>query len=153
MSVNKVILIGRAGKDPEVKTTKDGKKVASFTLATNDFSKDKENQKTQWHNITLWEGLAGVAEQYLKKGQEVYVEGRISYEEYEKEGVKKNYTRITATNFTFLGSKKDNAGGESEASAPAVAPKAAAKPAAPAPKAPVAAPAMADTDNSDDLPF
>ena len=147
MSVNKVTLIGRVGKDPEVKTTKDGKKVASFTIATNDYQKDSSgNQKTQWHNITVWEGLANTVEQYLKKGAEVYVEGRISYEEYEKDGVKKNFTRITGSNFQFLGSKKDSAGsGESEA--PASAP--AAKPAAAAP-----APAMADTDGSgDDLPF
>jgi single-strand DNA-binding protein len=148
-TINKVILVGRAGKDPEVKTTKDGKKVASITLATNDYQKDAQgNQKTQWHNVTLWESLAEVAEKYLKKGDQFYIEGRLSYEEYEKEGVKKNYTRVTASNLTLLGSKKDNVTSDDSAEAPAAAPAPAkaAKAAAPA-----AAPAMADTDS--DLPF
>jgi len=154
MSFNKVILIGRAGKDPEVKTLKDGKKVASFSLATNDYAKDKDgNQKTQWHNVTVWDKLADTVEKYLKKGAEVCVEGRIGYEDFEKDGVKRQYTRITATNFQFVGSKKDN-GGEESSDAPAATPaKSAAKaPAKPAPSAPTEpAAAMADTD--DDLPF
>ncbi len=169
MSINKVILVGRAGKDPEVKTLTGGKKVASFTLATNDYKDAQGNQKVSWHNITVWETLANTAEQYLKKGQELYVEGRISYEQYtDKEtGVVKNYTRITADKFQFIGSKKDNADNGSadstvnEASAPAQsAPaKTPAKAPAKAPvkastPAPAPAPAMVDTDDSEnDLPF
>ena len=150
MSFNKVILIGRAGKDPEVKTLKDGKKVASFSLATNDYAKDKDgNQKTQWHNVTVWDKLADTVEKYLKKGAEVCVEGRIGYEDYEKDGVKRQYTRITATNFQFVGSKKDNSDDSPEAPAAAPAKSAAKTPAKSAP----AEPAMADTDTSDDLPF
>lgn len=157
MSVNKVILVGRAGKDPEIRTLNDGKKVASFTLATNDYTKDAEgNNKVQWHNVTLWEGLAKIAEDHLKKGAELYIEGRISYEQYtNKEGVLTNYTRITGERLQFVGSKKDNSGSNGSsapaASAPAAAPaKAPAKAAA---KAATPAPAMADTEASDDLPF
>lgn len=150
MSVNKVTLIGRAGKDPEIKTTKDGKKVAVFTLATNDYAKNKEDQKTQWHNVTLWEGLAEVAEKYLKKGQEVYIEGRLSYEEYtDKEGVKRNYTRIIGSSLQLLGGKKD---GDSAPAAEAPAKTAAAKPAAKTTAPSEPAPAMADTEDTD-LPF
>ena len=157
---NKVILIGRLGKDPEIRNLDSGKKVATFTLATDDIQKDKDGKpKTQWHNITMWEGLANTAEQHLKKGALISVEGSISYEKYndKESGVEKNYTRITAQGFKFLSSKKD--AGDSapvdESSAPASKPaaKPTAKAPAPAAKAPAPAPAMADTEASDDLPF
>jgi len=153
MSVNKVTLIGRAGKDPEIKSLNGGKKVATVTLATNDYQKDADgNPKVQWHNLTMWEGLADTAEKYLKKGQELYVEGRISYEKYtNKDGVEQNYTRITVEKFQFLGSKKDNAGSTSDESSAPAAKAAPAK--ATSTKATPAPAAMADTDGSDDLPF
>lgn len=160
MSVNKVILVGRAGKDPEVKTTKDGKKVAAFSLATDDYQKDASgNKKTQWHNITVWDPIVNVVEQYVKKGTEMYIEGRISYEEFNnKEGNKVNYTRITATSLQFVGSKKDSAASSTEdnndAATPPAAKPAVTKPAAtkaPATKEPVQETVSATDDT--DLPF
>ena len=80
MSINKVILIGRLGKDPEVKTLENGTKRASFSLATNEFYRDKEGNKienTEWHNIICWRNLAEIAEKYLTKGKLIYVEGKL----------------------------------------------------------------------------
>lgn len=157
MSVNKVILVGRVGKDPEVKTVKDDKKVASFSLATDDFTKDSEGKsKTTWHNISVWDKLAEVTEKFVKKGSQLYIEGRISHDEYtDKEGVKRIFTRITATQIDLLGSKKDSQDSGDTATdnaAPAATGKPAAKPSA---KASTPAPAMADSgsDVADDLPF
>ncbi len=152
MSLNKVILIGRLGQDPIIKTTTTGKKVASFSIATDDFGKDKDgNKKTSWHNISAWEKQAELIEQYVKKGDEICIEGSIGYEEYEKDGVKKIATKITASGITFVGNKAKS--GESETPAPAATSKSAAKPAANSAAA-TPAPAMADTDGSgDDLPF
>jgi len=156
-SYNKVILMGRTGKDPEVKTLKDGKKVATFSLATDNFGKDKDGNQKQpdWHNVTVWDKQADFVEQYVKKGSSILVEGRLGYEDYEKDGVKRTYTRVTASSVAFAGSKKDSDdSGAPAASAPAKAAPAKAKPApAAAPAAAPAEPAMADTDTSDDLPF
>jgi single-strand DNA-binding protein len=105
--VNKVILIGHLGKDPEVRSIEGGKKVANFTLATSESYKDKSGQrveKTEWHNIAFWGAIADVIEKYLKKGSQIYVEGRISTRSYEdKEGVKKYFTEIVGQNMTMLG--------------------------------------------------
>ncbi|HOO98962.1 MAG TPA: single-stranded DNA-binding protein [Bacteroidales bacterium] len=109
---NRVMLIGNLGLDPEVKTLDSGKKVAKFTMATNDTFKNGDGQKveeTTWHNIVAWNGLADRVSKYLKKGHEVAVEGRIVYRSYEdKNGVTKNVTDIVLTNLLMLRSGKGN---------------------------------------------
>jgi len=109
---NQVILIGRLGRDPETKTIENGKKVTHFTLATDDSYKNAEGQRISeatWHNITAWNGLADVADRFLKKGKQVAVEGRIVYRTYEdKKGVTKNMTEIVLNDLVLLGSGKDN---------------------------------------------
>ena len=110
--VNKVILVGNLGKDPEVKYLDNGVAVANFSLATTENYKNKEGEKvsqTEWHNIVLWRGLAEVAEKYLKKGASVYVEGKIKTRKWEdKEGNTRYNTEILADNMTMLGGKKDS---------------------------------------------
>ena len=110
---NRVILIGRLGRDPETKTIDNGKKVTHFTLATDDSYKNAEGQRISeatWHNITAWNGLADIADRFLKKGREVAVEGRIVYRSYEdKKGITKNTTEIVLNDLVLLGSGKDNA--------------------------------------------
>ena len=105
-SVNKVILIGNLGKDPEVKTV-GSDKVANFTLATNESYKDKEGNKveqTEWHNIVMWRKLAELAEKYLTKGSQIYLEGKLKTRSWEdKDGNKKYMTEVQAFNMTFLG--------------------------------------------------
>jgi single-strand DNA-binding protein len=106
--VNKVILIGNLGKDPEITRLESGVKKAVFSLATTEVYRNKEGEKvnhTEWHNIVLWRGLAEVAENYLKKGNTVFVEGRIRRREYEdKDGVKKYVFEILGDNMTMLSS-------------------------------------------------
>jgi single-strand DNA-binding protein len=105
---NSVQLIGRLGKDPEVKTFTNSKK-ASFTIATTDTYKNQKGEKvedTQWHNIVIWGKLAGVAEKYLKKGNEVAVEGKLVHRAYETNGEKKYITEINVNDFVMLGAKK-----------------------------------------------
>lgn len=108
---NSVQLIGRLGKDPEVKTFGDKKK-ASFSIATTDSYKNHKGEKvedTQWHNVTIWGALAEVAEKYLKKGQEIAVEGRLTHNVYEApSGEKKYFTEINANDFLMLGGKQPN---------------------------------------------
>ncbi len=108
---NSVQLIGRLGKDPEVKTFGDKKKV-SFSLATTDSYKNKKGEKvedTQWHNVVIWGSLAGVAEKYLKKGQEVAVEGKLLHNTYEAaDGEKKYFTEINVNDMVMLGGKQAN---------------------------------------------
>jgi single-strand DNA-binding protein len=103
---NKVTLIGNLGQDPETKAIEKGKKVTHFTLATTDSFKNADGQKvneTTWHNIVAWNGLADVAERFLKKGREVAVEGRIVYRSYEdKKGVTKNITEIVLNDLLLL---------------------------------------------------
>lgn len=105
---NSVQLIGNLGKDPEVKTFGEKKKV-SFTLATSDSYKNQKGEKvqdTQWHNIVIWGSLASVAEKYLKKGQEVCVEGKLIHRSYEAGGEKKYITEITVNDLVMLGGKR-----------------------------------------------
>ncbi len=117
-SVNKVILIGNLGKDPEVKHLESGAVVASFSIATSESYKDKNTGErvstTEWHNITLWRGLAEVAEKYLRKGSQIYLEGRLRTRHWEdKEGVTKYTTEIEAINMTMLGGRRDQGAGNS----------------------------------------
>lgn len=109
--INKVILIGRLGKDPEVRAFEGGTKKASFTLATSEIYKDKEGRKveqTEWHLIVCWRNLAEIAEKYLTKGKQIYLEGRLRTRSWEDNGVKKYVTEIEASTFTMLGSKNDD---------------------------------------------
>ena len=108
-SVNKVILIGNLGKDPEVKKFDSGIKNASFSLATTEKFKNKAGEmvsNTEWHNIVVWGALSDVAEKYLKKGSQIYLEGKIKTSSWEdKSGAKRYKTEIYADSFTMLGVK------------------------------------------------
>ena len=109
MSVNKVILIGNVGKEPEIKTFGNDNKVASFSLATTESYKDKTGQRvnnTEWHNVVIFGNLTGIVEKYVHKGDKLYIEGKIKTEMYEKDGAKKYVTKIICTQLTMLGSKK-----------------------------------------------
>lgn len=104
--VNKVILVGNLGRDPEVLTFENGVKKASFSMATTESYKDKEGNKieqTEWHNIVLWRGLAEIAEKYLRKGNPIYLEGKIKTRSYEVNGQKKYITEIFGDNMQMLG--------------------------------------------------
>ena len=141
--VNKVILIGRLGKDPEVRAFENNVKKAAFSLATSEFRKDKEGNRietTEWHNIVCWRNLAETAEQFLTKGKMIYLEGKIRTRSWEDHGVKKYITEIEASTFTMLGSKEENK--PTETQVPNVPPPIAET----APDAPV-------PDFADDLPF
>ena len=122
MSVNKVILVGRLGKDPETRYTGGGQAVCNFSLATDESFKDKsgERQKrTEWHRIVIWGKQAEIAQQYLKKGAQIYLEGRIQSREWtDKENQKRTSYEIVATNFRMLGSKQDSGGSRATAAAP-----------------------------------
>jgi single-strand DNA-binding protein len=116
--VNKVILIGNLGKDPELRYTPNGQPVASFSLATTERWNDKNSQKqekTEWHNIVVWGKLAELTNQYLKKGRSAYIEGRITTRSWDdRDGNKKYRTEIVATQIQFLGGNQ----GGGEISAP-----------------------------------
>ena len=110
--VNKVILIGNLGKDPEVRHLDNGVAVANFSLATTESYTNRKGDRvnqTEWHNIVLWRGLADIAEKYLKKGNSVYIEGKISTRKWEdKEGNARYSTDIIADKMTMLGAKQGN---------------------------------------------
>lgn len=127
--INKVILIGNLGKDPEVRHLESGAVVANFTLATTETYKDRNTgerkEQTEWHNIVLWYGLAEVAEKYLKKGSSVYIEGKLRTRSWEKDGVTRYTTEILADNMTMLGSRgggSNDGGGYGQQRQPAAAP-------------------------------
>lgn len=120
-SLNKVILIGNLGKDPELKTTPNGTAVAHFSIATTESWKNQQGEKqtrTEWHNIEVWGKQAEVAQKYLAKGKQIMVEGKIQYQEYtDKEGVKKVFTKIRADNFVMLGTLGEGGKSASQKSA------------------------------------
>lgn len=113
-SLNKVMLIGHAGKDPEIRYIGEGTPVCKFSLATSERFKDRSGQqqeRTEWHNIVVWGKLAEIANDYIRKGKQVYVEGRITTRSWtDAEGVKKFMTEIVALNFVLLG-RRDEASG------------------------------------------
>jgi single-strand DNA-binding protein len=150
-SVNKVILIGNLGSDPEVRYLESGSAVAKFSIATTESYTNKSGERvdnTEWHRIELWEGLAKVAEKYLKKGNQVYIEGRIRTDNWtDKEGQQRTGITIRANSMTLLGGS--NAGGENQGYAQNSAPRNAQ---APRPTDPVP-PSMAAGNDDDDLPF
>jgi len=122
MSVNKVILVGRLGQNPEVRYTPSGSAVANFSVATNEAWTDKSGQKqerTEWHRVVVWGKLAELCSQYLAKGRQCYVEGRLQTREWtDKDGVKKYSTEVQAQTVQFLGSERGGergAGNESRA--------------------------------------
>lgn len=152
--VNKVILLGNLGSDPEVRSLPSGSKVASFSIATSESYNNKEGvrvEQTEWHRIELWDNLANIAEQYLHKGDSAYVEGKIRTEEYtDKDGIARKIVKIRGTSLTLVGSKRENNQEGGSAAPQAQAPR-------PAP-AQVATPTPefdtnAGGDASDDLPF
>ncbi|WP_019948440.1 single-stranded DNA-binding protein [Hymenobacter aerophilus] len=125
-SVNKVILIGHLGKDPEVRHLEGGTTVANFTMATNEYYKDKQGtrvERTEWHNIAAWRGLAELAEKYLRKGQQVYVEGRIRTRQYQDKDNQTRYvTEIVAEEISLLGSRTGASAAQPAATAAAEEP-------------------------------
>lgn len=125
-SVNKVILIGNLGRDPEVRHSQAGAKIVNFSLATSESWKDKNTgerrERTEWHRVVIFnEHLAGIAEQYLRKGSKVYIEGSLQTREYEKDGIKRYSTEVTLQPFrselTMLDTKGGGGGSEQAAEA------------------------------------
>jgi single-strand DNA-binding protein len=142
MSINKAILVGNVGKDPEVRYLDSGVAVATITLATTERGYTMANgtnvpDRTEWHNIVAWRGLAEIAEKYIRKGSQIYVEGKITTRKWEKDGIARYSTEIVAENIELLGKRPEGAAAESHTPVP--------KPATPS-----ESPA---TDSSDDLPF
>ncbi|MFT6845123.1 MAG: single-strand DNA-binding protein [Flavobacteriales bacterium] len=117
--VNKVILVGNLGADPEVRHLEGGAAVASLSIATSETYTDKtsgeKKTQTEWHKVVLWRGLAEIAEKYLKKGNQVYVEGKLRTRSYEQEGVTKYTTEVVGNNLTMLGGKSDASSQQSAA--------------------------------------
>ena len=165
MSVNKVILVGRLGRDPEVRYLPNGEAVANFGVATSEQWKDRNGERqerTEWHNITMYRRLAEIAGQYLKKGSQVYIEGRIQSRKYTgKDGVERTAYEIIANEMKMIGgrdmggSSSDFDGGDYAASSAAsTAPVAAASSVPPAaPRREVNKPAPVVDDLDDDIPF
>ena len=123
--VNKVILVGNLGKDPEVRHLEGGVSVAHFTLATNEYYKDKQGnrvERTEWHNISAWRGLADMADKYLKKGQQVYIEGKLRTRQYQDKDQQTRYiTEIIADEISMLGGRPQGPGNAPEAANTAAA--------------------------------
>lgn len=122
-SVNKVILVGNLGRDPEVRHLENGAAVANFSLATSESYKDRNSGElmtnTDWHNIVLWRGLAEIAEKYLKKGDKVYIEGKIRSRSYQdQEGVTKYITEIVGDNLVMMGKPEGSQGNQQSPAQP-----------------------------------
>jgi len=148
--VNKVILVGRIGKDPEVRHLESGASVANFSVATSETYKDRNTgerrEQTEWHNVVLWRGLADIAEKYLHKGDMVYIEGKLRTRSWEKDGVTRYTTEIVGDNMNMLSPKGSNDGGNDYQAAGSST-----SPAVNTVQTPAADIAM--DDESDDLPF
>ena len=164
-SVNKVILVGNCGRDPEIRYLPSGQAVANISVATSSRRKDKNTgesiEDTQWHRVTFYDRLAEIAGEYVKKGQPIYVEGRLKYGKYtDQAGVEKNTVDIIATEMQLLG-KREGMGvpaGEEGGGGGYSRPPPASRPSAPTPPASRPAPAQAKPssgfdDMDDDIPF
>ena len=163
-SVNKVILIGNCGRDPEIRYLPSGQAVANISIATTSRRKDRTSgetvEDTQWHRVTFYDRLAEIAGEYVKKGRPIYIEGRLKYGKYtDQAGVEKSTVDIIATEMQLLGGREGmggpSGGGDDEGGAPARRPTAAPRPAtsaAPAGKS-AAKPASGFDDMDDDIPF
>jgi len=150
--VNKVILVGNLGKDPEVRYMPNGNAVANITLATTDSWKDKQSgeqqEKTEWHRIVMFRRLGEIAGEYLKKGSQVYIEGKLQTRKWQDNSGNDRYTtEIVASEMQMLGGRGGGSADFSSASAPAQAASAQSAP------APAPAPAAAGGDFDDDIPF
>ena len=136
MSLNKVILIGRLGRDPETRHMPNGDAVCNFSIATSESWKDQSGQKkerTEWHNITMYRKLAEIAAQYLKKGSQVYIEGRIQSRKYTgKDGIERTAYEIVCSEMKMLGGKAE--GGEGQHNPPPPPPQARQESAVPVPQ-------------------
>jgi single-strand DNA-binding protein len=146
-SVNKVILLGNLGKDPEVRSFENGSSKASFTLATTDSYKDKNSgemiNQTEWHNIVAWRGLADIASKYLHKGDKIYVEGKLKSRSWtDQEGSTKYITEIEADNIIMMSRSEVSTGGTESAPNYNTSPIAS-----------TTAPQLSNSTDSDDLPF
>lgn len=112
--VNKVILLGNLGKDPEIRKLENGRAVVNFSLATSETYKNRTGEKvttTEWHNVVLWSPLAEIAEKYLRKGNQVYIEGKITNRSYDdKDGNKKYITEVVGREMTLLGNRTSDSG-------------------------------------------
>ena len=125
--VNKVIVVGNLGRDPELRSTASGQQVANFTVATNRKWRDKDGnrqEQTEWHDIVVWGRQAEVAGQYLSKGRQIYIEGRLQTRSWEdrESGAKKYRTEVICENFQMLGQRGDSDGGYQPNGAPGPAP-------------------------------
>lgn len=160
--INKVILVGNVGMDPEVRTLETGVKVARVRLATSEriFNRqtNETTEHTEWHTVTLWRGLAEVADKYVRRGSQLYIEGSLRTREWEREGVKHYATEIVADEMKLLGRRQEGAAPQptqpayqqpvyQQPAQPAYQPQASAPAPAPAP-----APAL-PAEDPDDLPF
>lgn len=158
-SVNKVILIGNLGRDPEVRYLEGGTAVANFPIATSESYRDRNTgeriTQTEWHNIVLWRGLAEVAEKYLRKGNQVYIEGKLRTRSWDDQNGNTRYTtEVVADNMTMLGGRPEEGAArqqQQQQAQPAAQPtaQAAAQPTAQSQSAPAPKPAEPE----DDLPF
>ncbi|MEM8893593.1 MAG: single-stranded DNA-binding protein [Bacteroidota bacterium] len=145
--VNKVILVGNLGKDPEVRHLDSGRAVANFSLATSEVYKNREGERvtnTEWHNVVLWTPLAEVAERFLKKGGQVYIEGKLTNRSYDdKDGNKRYITEVVGREMTLLGRAGDSPQSNDGTSAQAAS----------SPSSAPAAPVETNETDIDDLPF
>lgn len=156
MSVNKVILVGNVGKDPEVRHFENDGAVANFPIATTERGYTTRNgqeipERTEWHNIVAWRGLAKIVESYVKKGTQIFIEGKIRTRSYDdKDGIKRYTTEVYADNLQLLGRKSDNpaASGDNASAAPV-----ATNPQNQAASAPPQNDNFLKEDETDDLPF
>ncbi|WP_374669878.1 single-stranded DNA-binding protein [Ramlibacter sp.] len=160
-SVNKVILVGNCGRDPEIRYLPSGQAVANVSVATSSRRKDKSSgemiEETQWHRVTFFERLAEIVGEYVKKGTPIYVEGRLSYRKYtDKDGIEKTATDIVASEMQLLGGRQGlgTPGGDGDETVPRRAAPAARAPApAPASRPAASKPASGFDDMDDDIPF
>ncbi len=154
--VNKVILIGNLGADPEIRHLQDGVSVANFNLATSEFFKDKNTgerrEQTEWHRVVAWRRLAELTEKYLKKGSKVYIEGKLRTRKWEKDGVDRYTTEIMADEMTLLDRPSGQGQAQDQGQAQAAGPGEVGRQARPASGAPARSSAPAGED-LDDLPF
>ena len=156
-SVNKVILLGNCGRDPEIRDLPSGQAVANVSIATSSRRKDRNTgesvEDTQWHRVTFYDRLAEIVGEYVRKGQPVYVEGRLKYGKYtDQAGVEKNTVDIIATEMQLLGKREGMGGPDEDGGAPRRAPPAARNP-APASAPSASKPASGFDDMDDDIPF
>ncbi len=164
-SVNKVILVGNCGRDPEIRYLPSGQAVANVSIATSSRRKNRDTgevvEDTQWHRVTFYDRLAEIAGEFVKKGRPIYVEGRLKYGKYtDQSGVEKNTVDIVATELQLLGGREGMGGGDEGGSGggggysrPAAAPRAAAPSPRPAPAPAPARQSSGFDDMDDDIPF